>query len=98
MERRKKGLKFRLFDTTQAMLLMPDGHPSRYNDWPLENMTWHNNCAYWCFPRPIDTWNDYLLAMMMMTERLRSAEKKLLYSNDRKMLVRYSLRSFLIVF
>ena len=70
------------------MLLMPDGHPGRYNHWPLKNMTWHNNYVYWCFPRPIDTWNDFLLAMMMKIERLRSAEKKLLYLNDRKMLVR----------
>ena len=59
---RQRGLKFRLLDTTQAMLLRPDGHPNRYGNY--NNMTSHNDCVHWCLPGPIDTWNDFLLATM----------------------------------
>ncbi|KAH7532843.1 hypothetical protein FEM48_Zijuj04G0065500 [Ziziphus jujuba var. spinosa] len=84
----ERGLKFRLLDTTQAMLLRPDGHPSRYGHWPHENVTLYNDCVHWCLPGPIDNWNDFLLEMMK-NERLRSAEEeKNLYSNDRKLLVK----------
>ncbi|EXB85844.1 hypothetical protein L484_009690 [Morus notabilis] len=85
-EGKKRGLKFRLLDTTQAMLLRPDGHPSRYGHWPHENVTLYNDCVHWCLPGPIDTWNDFLLEMLK-TERLRSAEESL-HSKDRKLLVR----------
>ncbi|KAF7822345.1 protein trichome birefringence-like 19 [Senna tora] len=37
-EAKKKGLKFRVLDTTQAMLMRPDGHPSRYGHWAHENV------------------------------------------------------------
>ncbi|KAF2313740.1 hypothetical protein GH714_013083 [Hevea brasiliensis] len=66
MEGKKRGLKFRLLDTTQAMLLRPDGHPSRYGHWPHENVTLHNDCVHWCLPGPIDTWSDFLLEMLKM--------------------------------
>ena len=80
-EGRKKGLEFRLFDTTQAMLLRPDGHPSRYGHWPNENVTLYNDCVHWCLPGPIDTWSDFLLGMLKM-EGVRSAEERLhLHSN-----------------
>ncbi|XP_062106369.1 protein trichome birefringence-like 19 [Humulus lupulus] len=85
-EGRKRGLKFRLLDTTQAMLLRPDGHPSRFGHWPNENVTLYNDCVHWCLPGPIDTWNDFLLEMIK-TERLRSAEESLRFS-DRKLLVK----------
>lgn len=61
---RKRGLNFRLLDTTQAMLLRPDGHPSRYGHWPHENVTLYNDCVHWCLPGPIDSWNDFLLHML----------------------------------
>ncbi|KAG6415674.1 hypothetical protein SASPL_123088 [Salvia splendens] len=32
--RRRSGGTFKLFDATVAMLLRPDGHPSRYGHWP----------------------------------------------------------------
>ncbi|KAG4969624.1 hypothetical protein JHK82_035320 [Glycine max] len=67
-EGRKKGLEFRLFDTTQAMLLRPDGHPSRYGHWPHEKVTLYNDCVHWCLPGPIDTWNDFLLEMLKMED------------------------------
>ncbi|KAK7381146.1 hypothetical protein VNO78_33672 [Psophocarpus tetragonolobus] len=60
----KKGLKFMLLDTTQAMLLRPDGHPNRYGYWPNENKTLYNDCVHWCLPGPIDTWSDFLLEML----------------------------------
>ncbi|GAB4827439.1 Protein trichome birefringence-like 19 [Ancistrocladus abbreviatus] len=83
-EGRKKGLKFRLIDATQAMLLRPDGHPSRYGHWPHENVTLYNDCVHWCLPGPIDTWNDFLLEMLK-TEGVRSKQEKLLFSSQAKM-------------
>ncbi|XP_027082237.1 protein trichome birefringence-like 19 [Coffea eugenioides] len=62
----EKGLRFKLFDTTQAMLLRPDGHPSKYGHWPKENVTLYNDCVHWCLPGPIDSWNDFLLHMLKM--------------------------------
>ncbi|OVA06438.1 PMR5 N-terminal domain [Macleaya cordata] len=56
--------KFRLLDTTQAMLLRPDGHPSSYGHRQEENVTLYNDCVHWCLPGPIDTWNDFLLEML----------------------------------
>lgn len=86
IEGRKRGLKFRLLDTTQAMLLRPDGHPSTYGHWPHENVTLYNDCVHWCLPGPIDTWNDFLMEMLKMEgdghdETLNQAK---LHSNDRK--------------
>ncbi|CAL9755094.1 unnamed protein product [Musa acuminata subsp. burmannicoides] len=63
-EGREKGVRFRLLDTTDAMLLRPDGHPSRYGHLPHENVTMYNDCVHWCLPGPIDTWNDFLLHML----------------------------------
>ncbi|XP_022759964.1 protein trichome birefringence-like 19 [Durio zibethinus] len=82
-EGRKKGKRYRLMDTTQATLLRPDGHPSRYGHWPHENVTLYNDCVHWCLPGPIDTWNDFLLQMLKM-EGVRSYQERL-YSVDRKM-------------
>ncbi|XP_012567859.2 protein trichome birefringence-like 19 [Cicer arietinum] len=62
--------KFTLFDTTQAMLLRSDGHPSRYGHLPSENVTLYNDCVHWCLPGPIDTWNDFLLEMLKI-ERVK---------------------------
>jgi hypothetical protein len=85
-EAKKKGLKFRLMDTTPATLMRPDGHPSRFGHWPNEKVTLYNDCVHWCLPGPIDTWNDFLLQMLKM-ERIRSAQEKLHFS-DRKMRIR----------
>lgn len=72
----KRGLKFRLLDTTQAMWLRPDGHPSRYGHWPNANVTLYNDCVHWCLPGPIDSWSDFLLEMLKM-EGTRKYEEKL---------------------
>ncbi|KAF7135288.1 hypothetical protein RHSIM_Rhsim08G0080400 [Rhododendron simsii] len=66
---RRKGLKFRLFDVTQAMLLRPDGHPSKYGHWPQQNVTMANDCVHWCLPGPVDTWNDFLIEMLKREEK-----------------------------
>ncbi|XP_027359109.1 protein trichome birefringence-like 19 [Abrus precatorius] len=73
-EAKMKGSKFMLFDITQAMLLRPDGHPSKYGQWIHENMTKSNDCVHWCLPGPIDTWGDLLLEMLKMKE-MRNAEE-----------------------
>ncbi|KAL1810470.1 hypothetical protein ACET3Z_027460 [Daucus carota] len=75
-EARRRGKRFRLMDLTPAMLLRPDGHPSRYGHWPNENVTLYNDCVHWCLPGPIDTWSDFLL-QMMKTEGRRSYEQRL---------------------
>lgn len=75
-EGEKRGVRFRLFDTTQAMLLRPDGHPSKYGQAPQENVTLHNDCTNWCLPGPIDSWSDFLLYMLKIEGR-RSRDFKL---------------------
>lgn len=80
---RKGEKKMRVLDTTQAMLLRPDGHPSRYGHWPNENVVLYNDCVHWCLPGPIDNWADFLLHMMKMegrrtyTENLLQRQKKM---------------------
>uniref|UniRef100_A0A5B6Z1M7 Uncharacterized protein n=1 Tax=Davidia involucrata TaxID=16924 RepID=A0A5B6Z1M7_DAVIN len=82
-EGRKRGLRYRLLDTTQAMLLRPDGHPSRYGHWAHENVTLYNDCVHWCLPGPIDTWSDFLLEMLKMEGR-RSFQEKLLLKEEKE--------------
>ncbi|KAA8547832.1 hypothetical protein F0562_004261 [Nyssa sinensis] len=66
---RKRGIKFRLLDVTQAMLLRPDGHPSKYGHLPKANVSLYNDCVHWCLPGPIDTWNDFLIQMLQKENR-----------------------------
>ncbi|XP_075515696.1 protein trichome birefringence-like 19 [Primulina tabacum] len=73
-ERRKR---FRWLDTTQAMSLRPDGHPSRYGHWPDENVTLYNDCVHWCLPGPIDSLADFLFHMLKIESR-RSYNERLL--------------------
>jgi len=86
-EGKKRGLRYRLLDTTGAMLLRPDGHPSRYGHRADEKVTLYNDCVHWCLPGPIDIWSDFLLEMLKR-EGVRSHEEKLQYSRDRKLQVR----------
>jgi hypothetical protein len=54
-----------LMDTTEAMVLRADAHPSKYRGWtPEKHFTLHNDCVHWCLPGAIDTWNDMLLHML----------------------------------
>ncbi|OIT39235.1 protein trichome birefringence-like 19 [Nicotiana attenuata] len=62
-----KGKKFRLLDVTQAMLLRPDGHPSRYGHLQPEKVK-NKDCVHWCLPGPIDSWNDFLFHMLKMEQ------------------------------
>ena len=62
--REAEGLDVVLMDPTAAMLMRPDGHPSRYGHWPHEKRTLYNDCIHWCLPGPIDAWNDMLLHML----------------------------------
>ncbi|XP_072969314.1 protein trichome birefringence-like 19 [Typha angustifolia] len=65
-EGREKGVRFRLLDTTGAMLLRPDGHPSRYGQAAWKKVGMPNDCVHWCLPGPIDAWNDFLLEILKM--------------------------------
>ncbi|KAA8547834.1 hypothetical protein F0562_004263 [Nyssa sinensis] len=64
-EGRKRGLKWRLLDTSEAMVLRADGHPNHYGHWSNENKT-TADCVHWCLPGPIDTWNEFLLQILKM--------------------------------
>ena len=45
-EGRKRGsVKFKLLDTTEAMVMRPDGHPSHYGHWPNEKQI--PDCVHW---------------------------------------------------
>ncbi|RZC51251.1 hypothetical protein C5167_019681 [Papaver somniferum] len=63
-EGKRNGKQFRLLNTTHAMFMRPDGHPSSYGHWPQENVTSYNDCVHWCLPGPIDSWSDFLLEML----------------------------------
>lgn len=78
-EGEKKGLRFRLLDTTRVMVLRPDGHPNHYGHWPQENKTLAD-CVHWCLPGPVDTWNEFLLHMLHMEEPTLAG--KMLKKND----------------
>ncbi|KAF3500400.1 hypothetical protein F2Q69_00044761 [Brassica cretica] len=80
VEAKRKGKRFRLLDTTQAMWLRPDGHPSRYGHLPEANVSLYNDCVHWCLPGPIDNLNDFLLAM------IKREEEKGLLAQVRKMM------------
>ncbi|XP_052198147.1 protein trichome birefringence-like 19 [Diospyros lotus] len=67
---RRKGLRFRLFDVTQAMLLRPDGHPSKYGHRPETKVQLANDCVHWCLPGPVDAWNDFLVELLMREEQI----------------------------
>lgn len=64
-EGEKKGLKLRLLDTSDAMILRPDGHPNHYGHPASDNKS-YPDCVHWCMPGPVDTWNEFLLEMLKM--------------------------------
>lgn len=64
-EAQEKGRRLMLMDATAAMLMRPDGHPSRYGHWPNEKVQLYNDCIHWCLPGPIDIWNDMLFQMIL---------------------------------
>ncbi|KAK8952153.1 hypothetical protein KSP39_PZI004179 [Platanthera zijinensis] len=66
-EGNEKGLEFRLLDTTQAMMMRPDGHPSSYGHWPHEQRVLYNDCVHWCLPGPVDMWNDFLFQVLSVS-------------------------------
>ncbi|KAG8384538.1 hypothetical protein BUALT_Bualt04G0128300 [Buddleja alternifolia] len=68
---RKGEKEFRFMDTTQAMLLRPDGHPNVYGHWPNASVTLYNDCVHWCLPGPIDNWAEFLDHMIKMEARGR---------------------------
>ncbi|XP_044949616.1 protein trichome birefringence-like 19 [Hordeum vulgare subsp. vulgare] len=62
------GVRMMLMDTTEAMVLRADAHPSKYRGWtPEKHFTLYNDCVHWCLPGAIDTWNDMLLHMINST-------------------------------
>ncbi|KAL2329726.1 hypothetical protein Fmac_017307 [Flemingia macrophylla] len=68
---RKRGLKFLMLNTTEIMLLRPDGHPNNYVHRRTKNnsnskVTIYSDCVHWCLPGPIDAWNEFLLYMLKL--------------------------------
>lgn len=76
-QRMRGRVKLRLLDTTEAMILRPDGHPNHYGHWAYENVT-VADCVHWCLPGPVDTWNQLLL-QILKTEEDESIQKHLLH-------------------
>lgn len=74
---RRRGLRYRLLDVTQAMLLRPDGHPSIYGHWPEDRVKLKNDCVHWCLPGPIDAWNNFLQEMLETMHRETPHQEKL---------------------
>ncbi|XP_031096071.1 protein trichome birefringence-like 19 [Ipomoea triloba] len=66
-QRRRGTVKLRLLDTTEAMILRPDGHPNHYGHWAYQNIT-VADCVHWCLPGPVDTWNQLLLQILKTEE------------------------------
>ncbi|KAK6913445.1 PC-Esterase [Dillenia turbinata] len=64
-EGRKRGLKFRILETSGPMVSRPDGHPNHFGHWAHEKVT-IADCVHWCLPGPVDTWNEFLLYMLKM--------------------------------
>ncbi|KDP24358.1 hypothetical protein JCGZ_25654 [Jatropha curcas] len=64
-EGKKRGLKFRLLDIMEAMIVRADGHPNNFGHWEDENVR-ISDCVHWCLPGPVDTWNEFLLHMLKM--------------------------------
>lgn len=75
-EARKRGLKFLMLNTTEIMLLRPDGHPNNYGRSKDKNVTL-NDCVHWCLPGPVDTWNEILLYMLSTESHTASSGSKL---------------------
>lgn len=73
-EARKRGLQFVMLDTTEIMLLRPDGHPNNYGHPKDKNVT-INDCVHWCLPGPVDTWNEFFLYMLKMENQASSGSK-----------------------
>ncbi|KAF5951722.1 hypothetical protein HYC85_009666 [Camellia sinensis] len=65
----EKGVNLKLLDLMELSLLRPDGHPGPYrHDHPFsknKNAKVINDCLHWCLPGPIDTWNDFLMEMIV---------------------------------
>ncbi|KAL8161085.1 hypothetical protein V2J09_012574 [Rumex salicifolius] len=85
-EGRKKGIRFRVMDTTQASLMRPDGHPSMFGHRPEEKVALYNDCVHWCLPGPIDAWNDFLLEMVR-TEGVAAKEGREKNAREKKMML-----------
>ncbi|XP_020975768.1 uncharacterized protein LOC107632420 [Arachis ipaensis] len=56
-------MQFGLIDVSDAMAMRPDGHPGKYGHLYYNNVK-VTDCAHWCLPGPVDTWNQFLLYMM----------------------------------
>lgn len=67
-----RRLKFRVLEVTEMMRLRPDGHPSQYGHPASANIT-TRDCAHWCLPGPIDTWNELLLQMLKIEGKSRGS-------------------------
>ncbi|KAL6605788.1 hypothetical protein ACP70R_028126 [Stipagrostis hirtigluma subsp. patula] len=58
-------VRMMLMDTTEAMIMRADAHPSKYRGWtPEKYFTVYHDCVHWCLPGAIDAWNDMLLHML----------------------------------
>ncbi|KAM7268349.1 hypothetical protein ACFE04_010515 [Oxalis oulophora] len=57
-EGRIKGMKFHLLNTTEVMLMRPDGHPNHHK------LSSSADCVHWCLPGAIDVLNEFLMYIL----------------------------------
>lgn len=68
------AVRMMLMDTTEAMIVRADAHPSRYRGWTRrkgwmkEYFTISNDCVHWCVPGAVDAWNDMLSHMLLTSQ------------------------------
>ncbi|KAK7266715.1 hypothetical protein RIF29_19366 [Crotalaria pallida] len=72
-EATQRGLQFSMLNTTEIMLLRPDGHPNNFGHARDENKK-YNDCVHWCLPGPVDTWNEFLLYMLELGQTSSSSK------------------------
>ncbi|KAG8075991.1 hypothetical protein GUJ93_ZPchr0006g42481 [Zizania palustris] len=67
------AVRMMLMDTTEAMILRADAHPSKYRGWtPEKYFTVYHDCVHWCLPGAVDAWND-MLAHLLLTPQSRQS-------------------------
>ncbi|KAL6127023.1 hypothetical protein ACLB2K_075068 [Fragaria x ananassa] len=71
VKKKKNKSKLRLMDITQAFEYRRDGHPGCYNN-PTKltqpgpaGKPKPEDCLHWCMPGPIDTWNQFMLQILI---------------------------------
>ncbi|KAL2608349.1 hypothetical protein R1flu_026922 [Riccia fluitans] len=69
-KRNRKKVQVGLLDVTLLSLLRADGHPGPFRvSHPYDGIEpgtlVQNDCLHWCLPGPVDTWNQFLVELIL---------------------------------